>query len=150
MMVWKIKKFDELNAEEIYEILKIRNQVFIVEQQCPYLDCDGRDMKSYHLFLENNNEIAAYLRIIEKGVSYNEISIGRVLVNSKYRGKGLARDMMKEAIGYINNQLNETSIRIEAQAYLIDFYKSLGFKQTSKVFLEDNIPHIEMLYTKDH
>ena len=150
MMVWKIKKFDELNAEEIYEILKIRNQVFIVEQQCPYLDCDGSDMKSYHLFLENNNEIAAYLRIIEKGVSYNEISIGRVLVNSKYRGKGLARDMMKEAIGYINNQLNETSIRIEAQAYLIDFYKSLGFKQTSKVFLEDNIPHIEMLYTKVH
>lgn len=150
MMVWKIKKFDELNAEEIYEILKIRNQVFIVEQQCPYLDCDGRDMKSYHLFLENNNEIAAYLRIIEKGVSYNEISIGRVLVNSKYRGKGLARDMMKEAIGYISNQLNETSIRIEAQAYLIDFYKSLGFKQTSKVFLEDNIPHIEMLYTKVH
>jgi ElaA protein len=150
MMVWKIKKFDELNAEEIYEILKIRNQVFIVEQQCPYLDCDGRDMKSYHLFLENNNEIAAYLRIIEKGVSYNEISIGRVLVNSKYRGKGLARDMMKEAIGYISNQLNETSIRIEAQAYLIDFYKSLGFKQTSKIFLEDNIPHIEMLYTKVH
>lgn len=150
MMVWKIKKFDELNAEEIYQILKIRNQVFIVEQQCPYLDCDGRDMKSYHLFLENNYEIAAYLRIIEKGVSYNEISIGRVLVNSKYRGKGLARDMMKEAIGYINNQLNETSIRIEAQAYLTDFYKSLGFKQTSKVFLEDNIPHIEMLYTKDH
>ncbi len=149
-MVWKIKKFNELNAEEIYKILNIRNQVFIVEQQCPYLDCDGRDMKSYHLFLENNNEIAAYLRIIEKGISYNEISIGRVLVNSKYRGKGLARDMMKKAIGYINNQLNETSIRIEAQAYLIDFYKSLGFKQTSEVFLEDNIPHIEMLYTKNH
>lgn len=150
IMVWKIKKFNELNAEEIYKILNIRNQVFIVEQQCPYLDCDGRDMKSYHLFLENNNEIAAYLRIIEKGISYNEISIGRVLVNSKYRGKGLARDMMKKAIGYINNQLNETSIRIEAQAYLIDFYKSLGFKQTSEVFLEDNIPHIEMLYTKNH
>ncbi|QAT41236.1 GNAT family N-acetyltransferase [Clostridium sp. JN-9] len=149
-MVWKIKKFNELNAEEIYKILNIRNQVFIVEQQCPYLDCDGRDINSYHLFLENNNEIAAYLRIIEKGISYNEISIGRVLVNSKYRGKGLARDMMKKAIGYINNQLNETSIRIEAQAYLIDFYKSLGFKQTSEVFLEDNIPHIEMLYTKNH
>ena len=84
IMVWKIKKFNELNAEEIYKILNIRNQVFIVEQQCPYLDCDGRDINSYHLFLENNNEIAAYLRIIEKGISYNEISIGRVLVNSKY------------------------------------------------------------------
>lgn len=150
MMIWKMKKFDELSAEEIYEILKIRNQIFIVEQQCPYLDCDGRDMKSYHLFMENNKEIAAYLRIIEKGVSYNEISIGRVLVNPKYRGKGLARDMMKEAIEFINNQLNEDIIRIEAQAYLIDFYKSFGFKQISEVFLEDNIPHIEMLYTKDN
>lgn len=149
-MVWKMKKFDELSAEEIYEILRIRNQIFIVEQQCPYLDCDGRDMKSYHLFMENNNEIAAYLRIIEKGVSYNEISIGRVLVNSDYRGKGLARNMMKEAMKFINNQLNEDTIRIEAQAYLIDFYKSFGFKQISEVFLEDNIPHIEMLYTKDH
>jgi ElaA protein len=143
-----MKKFNELNVKEIYEILKLRNQVFIVEQQCPYLDCDGKDMKAYHLFQENNNEIAAYLRILEKGVSYNEISIGRVLVNSKYRGKGLARQMMKEAIEFINDQLNESNIRIEAQAYLIDFYKSFGFKQVSQVFLEDNIPHIEMLYIK--
>ncbi|MDF2880325.1 MAG: acetyltransferase [Clostridiaceae bacterium] len=148
MMNWKMKKFNELNVKEIYEILKLRNQVFIVEQQCPYLDCDGKDMKAYHLFQENNNEIAAYLRILEKGVSYNEISIGRVLVNSKYRGKGLARQMMKEAIEFINDQLNESNIRIEAQAYLIDFYKSFGFKQVSQVFLEDNIPHIEMLYIK--
>lgn len=145
-MEWKIKKFNELNIEELYDILRLRDEIFIVEQQCAYLDCDGKDMKSYHLFLKDNNEIAAYLRILEKGVSYEEISIGRVLVNSKYRGRGLAREILEKAIRFIEDQLHETEIRIEAQSYLVDFYKSVGFKQVSEVFLEDNIPHIEMLY----
>lgn len=146
MMTWKMKKFNELNTREVYEILKLRNEVFIVEQKCPYADCDGKDMKAYHLFLDNGGEIAAYLRILKRGVFYDEISIGRVLVNSKYRGRGFAREMMEKAIRFVQEQLNENEIRIEAQAYLIDFYKSFGFKQVSQVFLEDNIPHIEMLY----
>lgn len=145
-MGWELKKFDELSIEEIYEILKLRNEVFIVEQKCAYQDCDGKDKQAYHLFLTNNGEIASYLRILNKGVSYNEVSIGRVLVNTKYRKRNLARETMVRAIKFIQEELYETEIRIEAQAYLIEFYKSLGFKEVSEVFLEDNIPHIEMLY----
>lgn len=141
-----LKKFNELNTEEIYDILKLRNEVFIVEQECAYQDCDGRDKNAYHLMIIGDGEIASYLRILGKGVSYNEISIGRVIVNPKYRKKGLARKMMLKAIEFIQNELNEDSIRIEAQAYLVKFYESLGFKQVSEVFLEDNIPHVEMLF----
>lgn len=141
-----LKKFNELNTEEIYDILKLRNEVFIVEQECAYQDCDGRDKNAYHLMIIDDGEIASYLRILGKGVSYNEISIGRVIVNPKYRKKGLARKMMLKALEFIQNELNEDSIRIEAQAYLVKFYESLGFKKVSEVFLEDNIPHVEMLF----
>ncbi|MCR1933408.1 GNAT family N-acetyltransferase [Clostridium tepidum] len=147
-MECKIKKFNELTVEEIYEILKIRNEVFIVEQKCPYDDCDDKDKDAYHLFYMEEGKVIAYLRILEKGVSYNEISIGRVLVNKDYRRKGLARKIVLEAIGFIENNLKENVIRISAQHYLIDFYKSVGFTPVSKVYLEDNIPHIEMLYKK--
>ena len=100
-MNWKVKKFNELNVEEIYKILSLRNEVFIVEQECPYLDCDNKDQKSYHLFAQDNGEIVSYLRILEKGVSYDEISIGRVAVNKNHRGKGISREMMLKAIEFI-------------------------------------------------
>lgn len=145
-MNWKILKFNELSNDEIYEILKLRSEVFIVEQQCIYEDCDGKDKKSYHLFAEHNGEILVYLRILEKGISYDEISIGRVLAREKYRGKGFAKQMMLRAIEYIENNLNEKVIRISAQEYLLKFYSSLGFVRVSEVYLEDDIPHIEMLY----
>lgn len=145
---WKLKKFEELKGEEVYKILKIRNEVFIVEQQCAYEDCDGKDENSYHLYLEDNGEIISYLRILKKGVSYDEVSIGRVLVNKNYRGRGIAREMMTRAINFIEENLKETDMKIQAQAYLVDFYKSLGFKEVSKEYLEDNIPHIDMLYKK--
>ncbi len=147
-MNWTIKKFKELNVEEIYKILALRNEVFIVEQECPYLDCDNKDLNSYHLFLKKNGDIVAYLRIIEKGISYSEVSIGRVAVNKSYRGKGISRKMMLKAIEFIENNLNEYSIKIQAQAYLLNFYSSLGFKAVSQEYLEDNIPHIDMLYKK--
>ncbi|SHK53367.1 GNAT family N-acetyltransferase [Tepidibacter formicigenes] len=147
-MSWKIKKFEELNVEEIYEILKARNEVFVVEQECAYQDCDDKDKNAYHLFMKENDTISAYLRVLEKGISYDEISIGRVLVNKNYRKKGLARQMMLNAIDFIENKLNEKSIRISAQEYLINFYKSLGFEQVSDTYLEDDIPHVEMLYKK--
>lgn len=148
-MNFKIKKFNELTVEEIYEILKIRNEVFIVEQKCPYDDCDGKDKNAYHLFYMEEGKFISYLRILEKGLSYDEISIGRVLVDKDYRGKGLARKSILQAIDFIQNNLKENSIRISAQHYLMDFYKSFGFKPVSGVYLEDNIPHIEMLYRKD-
>ena len=147
-MNWKIKKFNELNAEEIYKILALRNEIFIVEQECPYLDCDGKDFNSYHLFAKENGEIVAYLRILEKGVSYDEISIGRVSVKQSYRGRGISREMMLKAIDFIENNLFENTIKIQAQAYLLKFYSSLGFKAVSEEYLEDNIPHIDMLYVK--
>ncbi|AZV56016.1 GNAT family N-acetyltransferase [Clostridium sp. AWRP] len=147
-MNWNIKKFNQLKVEEIYKILALRNKVFIVEQKCAYLDCDNKDLNSYHLFSEENGEVVAYLRILEKGVSYDEISIGRVVVKRNYRGKGIAREMLLKAIEFVENTLKEDTIKIQAQAYLLNFYSSLGFKAVSEEYLEDNIPHIDMLYKK--
>ncbi|MBX4271515.1 GNAT family N-acetyltransferase [Clostridium estertheticum] len=147
-MNWELKKFEELKVEEIYKILEIRNQVFIVEQQCAYQDCDGKDENAYHLYLQDNGKIIAYLRILKKGVSFDEISIGRVLVHENYRGKGISREMMLKAINFIELNLNEEEIKIQAQSYLVNFYRSLGFKETSNEYLEDNIPHINMFYKK--
>ena len=145
-MEFEIKKFNELSGDELYEILKLRSEVFVVEQQCIYEDCDGKDKKSYHLFLKKDNEIILYLRILEKGVSYEEISIGRVLVSKKYRGKGLGKLMMRSAIDFIGNSLKEKEVRISAQKYLLEFYSNLKFVKVSDVYLEDDIPHVEMLY----
>ena len=146
-MNWQIKNFNELTTDELYKILEVRNEVFIVEQKCAYQDCDNKDKNAYHLFSTENGNIVSYLRILEKGISYKEISIGRVLVANNYRGKSLAKEGMTRAIKFIENHLKETAIRISAQAYLINFYKNLGFKEVSEVYLEDDIPHIEMLYT---
>lgn len=147
-MNWEIKKFNELNVTEMYKILALRNEVFIVEQECPYLDCDEKDFKSYHLFAKENDQIVAYSRILEKGISYDEISIGRVIVKQSHRGKGISRKMMMKAIDFVENNLGEDTIKIQAQAHLIEFYGSVGFKAISEVYLEDNIPHIDMLYKK--
>lgn len=147
-MNWVLKKFEELSIKEIYKILQARSEVFVLEQECPYQDCDGKDEESYHLFLEHNGEILSYLRIIPKEISYDEISIGRVLVRKERRKKGLAREMMVIAIDFIETKLNEKSIRISGQKYLIDFYKQLGFKEVSDIYLEDGIEHVEMLYSK--
>lgn len=145
-MEYNIKAFKELTTGEIYEIMRVRNEVFVVEQNCVYQDCDGKDKKSYHLYYMNDNKVVAYVRILEKGVSYDEVSIGRVLVSKEYRGKGLSRECMKKAIDFVTNNLKENTIRISAQEYLKEFYRSLGFKEVSEVYLEDNIPHVEMVY----
>ncbi len=147
-MDWNIKKFNELTVNELYEILKIRAEVFVVEQNCIYQDLDSKDKASYHLFLEDSEEIAAYLRILPKGISYPEIAIGRVLTKASYRKKGLAKEIMKKAIDYITDSLEEKKIRISAQLYLLEFYKDLGFEPISDIYLEDGIEHIEMLYQK--
>lgn len=147
-MKYKIKKFEELSTKELYEILKVRSEVFVVEQNCVYQDIDTKDLASYHLYLEENNQIIAYSRIIPKGISYNETSIGRVLTKKSHRKNGLSKEMLKQAIEFITKTMNENKIRISAQAYLIDFYKSLGFEQVSEIYLEDDIEHIEMLYKK--
>lgn len=147
-MDWIIKTFNELTTDELYKILQLRNEVFIVEQECPYQDIDDKDRDSYHLFLKKDNEVIAYSRILKKGVSYKQASIGRVIVKKDYRGGNIARDMLLKSISFIENNLNEKEIKIQAQAYLDRFYSSLGFEKISDVYLEDNIPHMDMLYKK--
>jgi len=146
-MVMITKTFSELTTDELYEILRVRNEVFVVEQECMYLDLDNKDQNAVHLFTTENNVITAYLRILEKGQTFDEISIGRVLVTKEGRGKGHAKTLMIKAIDHVFNTLGETSIRISAQEYLLEFYASLGFKKVSDSYLEDDIPHIEMLLT---
>ncbi|MFR1710007.1 MAG: GNAT family N-acetyltransferase [Clostridium sp.] len=143
-----IKKFNELTVEELYKILRVRNEVFVVEQTCIYQDCDNKDYNSYHLYLEDENEMVGYLRIVNKGISYDEISIGRVLVKESHRNRGISRKIMLEAIKFIEEELNSTEIRLSGQVYIKGFYESLGFKQVSEEYLEDDIPHVEMLYKK--
>lgn len=145
-MNWHIKRFEELTTIELYEILRVRAEVFVVEQTCIYQDLDEKDKKAFHLFCEEDGQITAYLRILDKGVSYPEISIGRVLTAENSRRKGLGREMMQKAICFISDELLKKKIRISGQLYLKDFYESLGFKTVSEVYLEDDIPHIEMLY----
>lgn len=145
-MNWKLKKFNELTIDELYKILKARNEVFILEQTCPFLDCDDKDRQSIHLFLEKNNEVIAYCRLLPKGVAYSQSSIGRVLVSKNYRGKNLAKELMEEAINYILNIMKEKEIKIQAQAYLFKFYSSFGFIPVSEEYVEDDIPHVDMIY----
>ena len=147
-MSWNIKKFEELTNIELYNLLKERTKVFVVEQNCPYLEVDGKDPFSYHLFKEEEGEIIAYLRVVPPGVSYQEASIGRVFVKKEYRGQGIAVELLSRGLDYIQNELKETSIKIQAQDYLRKFYSSFGFQPVSETYLEDNIPHVDMLLKK--
>ena len=123
-----IKNFSELSTEEIYNILKLRSEVFVVEQNCVYQDIDEKDQKAVHLFLEKNNEIMAYTRIFKKGDYYEENpSIGRVVVSKKERGKKLGKEIMIKSINFIKKELKERKIELSAQKYLDKFYKDLDF-----------------------
>ena len=145
-IVWHYKLFDDLSAKELYKIIQLRNDVFVIEQDCIYQDADGKDFKCGHLWATINDDVVAYARIVPKGISYeNEPSIGRVVSSGKYRGLGLGKQLIANAIEVIENRLFTTSSRISAQLYLKDFYESFGFVQVSEPYLEDNIPHIEML-----
>lgn len=144
-MNWYIKRFNELTMEEMYDILEVRCKVFVVEQECVYQDCDGRDKNAYHLFAKENDKVVAYLRILDKGITFDELSIGRVLTVKEHRKTGLGRILMQKSLDFAFDELKEPTIRISAQEYLLKFYKSLGFEQISESYLEDDIPHIEML-----
>ncbi|MGG3574896.1 GNAT family N-acetyltransferase [Bacillus gobiensis] len=146
-MSWKLKAFYELTATELYRIMKARIDVFVVEQECPYHDADNRDFESYHLFLEEENEIAAYCRLIPNGVVYDEATIGRVLVKKDKRGKGYASRLFAKAVQVLEEEWKEPAIKIQAQVYLREFYGSFGFEEVTEVYLEDNIPHIDMIRT---
>jgi len=142
---WKIKSFTELSVTELYEILKIRQEVFVVEQTCYYVDADGYDDKAVHLWAETNGEILAYCRLFDSGIKYQEASIGRVLTNSSYRNLRLGKTLMKFALFIIEARFRAGDVRISAQDYLLKFYSEFGFQDTGKKYLEDNIPHTEMI-----
>ncbi|ODS49906.1 MAG: ElaA protein, partial [Halanaerobium sp. 4-GBenrich] len=127
-------------------IIEARVNIFVVEQNCPYKECDNKDQNSFHLYYEKDNEIITYLRIIPAGISYPEISIGRVLVKPEYRKKGLAKKMMEKAISFIKENSDSKIIKISAQEYVLSLYQNLGFKIVSDRYLEDNIPHYKMIY----
>ena len=146
-MEWKIKKFEDLTVFELYEILKAREEIFIVEQNCIYHDLDSNDQSSTHLFLENEGQVVCYLRILPRGVKYEEASVGRVITNASYRRKGYGEILVQKAIDFVEEVWGEREIRISAQAHLRGFYGGLGFKVVSDVYLEDGIDHYEMLYT---
>ena len=141
---WKIKRFEALSTLEMYSILKLRSEVFVVEQNCVYQDIDGKDMKALHLFGEDDGKIIAYSRLFNVGDYFENASIGRVVVAENCRNNKYGHDLMREAISAIETYFQETKITISAQLYLKKFYESHGFVQTSETYLEDDIPHIEM------
>ncbi len=144
-VVWKIKSFEELSTKELYEILKIRQEVFVVEQTCYYLDADGYDEEAIHIWGTFEGIIVAYCRIFQPNIKYKEASIGRVLTHSHFRGKDLGKFLMKIALQTIHTRFQTKSVRISAQDYLLRFYSNLGFVDTGKKYLEDEIPHSEMI-----
>ena len=142
---WEWKGFNELSAEEMYTVLCVRQEVFVLEQECLYLDADGKDRKSFHLMGFDGNELMAYARIVEPGISYKEVSIGRILSSKNARGTGAGVELMNQALTRIELMYGKVPVRISAQSYLEKFYKKFGFEPTGKEYLEDEIPHMEML-----
>jgi len=145
---WTCKKFEELSVEELYMVLRLRCEVFVVEQNCPYLDPDNKDQGSLHLMGKTGEQLVAYARLIPPGISYPESSIGRVVSSPSARRTGAGKELMNEAIRITYESFENAPIRIGAQLYLKKFYEELGFTQASEQYLEDGIPHIEMTHSK--
>ncbi|MDO4535030.1 MAG: GNAT family N-acetyltransferase [Clostridium perfringens] len=146
-MEFLIKHFNELKIDELYEIVKSRFEVFAMEQKIiDEQDFDDKDRLCYHGFFRENGRVIAYGRIVLKGLSYDECSIGRVLVLKSYRRQGMAKKLLENLIKYINEELKEEGIIISAQVYAKDLYESVGFKECGEVYDEVNIPHIKMRF----
>jgi ElaA protein len=160
MYQWTLKSFDELSVRELYEILRLRSEVFVVEQNCVFLDMDGKDPYCHHLMgwatapealvspagaASGKPTLAAYARIVPSGVSYAEPSIGRVVSSPGFRGKRAGRTLMEQAVEQVHALYGSGPIRIGAQQYLEGFYGSFGFAQEGEMYMEDGIPHIIMV-----
>ncbi len=144
-MNWKLKKFDELSIYELYAIIHLRNEVFVVEQNCVYQDADHKDIASYHFTgWSVDDKLVAYSRIVPPGITYAEPSIGRVVTSLSVRNTGVGKELLEKSIEQITKLYGNIPIKIAAQVYILTFYTSLGFKQTGNIYLEDNIEHVEM------
>lgn len=140
-----IKTFEELNTRELYDLLQLRSEVFVVEQDCVYQDIDGKDQKALHVLGYRDGELVAYTRVFKPGDYFNEASIGRVVVKENARHYKYGYDIMTTSINAIKENYKETAIRISAQTYLKKFYNNLDFKEIGEEYLEDGIPHINMI-----
>lgn len=149
-MKWICKPYDELTLNEFHDIIALRIDVFVIEQNCPYQDVDGKDKKSYHLFgVDDDGEVVAYSRILPAGVSYKEVAIGRVVTSQKIRGTGIGYELMNKSMEQVSMLFGEVPVRLSAQQHLKKYYESFGFEQVSEMYLEDGIPHVEMLFEKE-
>ncbi|WP_417871223.1 GNAT family N-acetyltransferase [Winogradskyella sp.] len=144
MLDIQTKTFNQLNTTELYDLLQLRSEVFVVEQDCVYQDIDGKDNKALHILGYNDDKLVSYTRIFKAGDYFEEASIGRVVVKENQRQYGFGYDIMKASIEAINRHYKTSEIRISAQTYLIKFYNNLGFKAVGEEYLEDGIPHIAM------
>jgi ElaA protein len=145
MINWIVKKFDELSPNELYAILRLRSEVFVVEQTCVFLDMDNKDQASWHLMGWQDEKLMAYTRLVPPGIAYKEPSIGRVVTSPAARGGGFGKLLMEKSIEQAEALFGKISIRIGAQVYLTNFYNSFGFEQSSDIYDEDGIDHIQML-----
>src|SRR5687768_11526861 len=140
-----IKFFKDLDPSELYAILRLRNEVFVVEQHCVFQDADNKDLYCHHLMLYDNKQLIAYARLVPPGISYNEMSVGRVVTAKDVRNKGAGKELMTLAVQYCRKIFGTGPIRIGAQHYLKDFYSEIGFTPTGDIYDEDGIDHIEMI-----
>lgn len=143
---WTLSGFEELDNRQLYQLLKLREEVFVVEQSCPYPDLDGLDQDAFHMRCLERGELLAYQRCLPPGLCYPESAIGRIVVAPAARGRSLGRELVQRGIEFNRERWSAHNIRINAQCYLRQFYRELGFEDASEEYLEDGIPHIEMLY----
>ena len=144
-MIIQIKNFNQLETQELYEVLQLRSEIFVVEQDCVYQDIDGKDEQATHLMGRKKDKLVGYTRIFGPGQLFKEASIGRVMVKKGERTHGYGKEIMEASIEFIRNSFGDVPIRISAQTYLFKFYTSLGFVARGSEYLEDGIPHIEMI-----
>ena len=148
MLNIKIKTFKELTTNELYDLLQLRSEVFVVEQDCVYQDIDGKDQKAYHVLGYKQGQLVAYTRVFKAGDYFEQGSIGRVIVKLNERSHSYGYDIMQSSINLLRDNLGINDIKISAQTYLKRFYNNLNFKEVGEEYLEDGIPHIAMLYVK--
>lgn len=152
----EIKHYNEVSKDEFHDMIALRIEVFVIEQDCPYQELDGLDKDAYHLLLKmehpqaEREEIIGTVRILKAGVNYAEVAIGRVVSSARHRGKGLGHRMMEAAMNFIKEEMGPQDIRLSAQSHLCPFYELHGFVATGKNYLEDGIPHSEMLFSTAH
>ncbi len=143
---WSCKGFYELSLDELYEILFLRQEVFVVEQDCPYIDADGKDQKSLHLAARLDGKLVAYTRLLPTGYYYDDAAaIGRVITAASVRKHGYGVELMERSVSEIHKRFNNPRIRLSGQCYLKKFYRKFGFEEVGEEYLEDGIPHIEMV-----